>query len=1136
MKNRLLKLITVLALLITSQFSFGQNPGDTTVVQGFNFNSMVRDTQIVFPTFNGNEVERIWMKYTMRCKDGLVSPGISGQTNKGCGEWDYSCNTYITDSTRLDSIKAEINKYIVYPSASSDNNYSTIPTYNIYATEHYDLQITATANEMNAAVTSGGTQLSSALAHTKQGGKSFVLLTTAQLNAAGLTIGDIDALSLFSNGSTNTLNHLAIRMKEITASNLDDAPYSDLINGTEVYHGDLTLTNGQNKIPFYQPFNWTGGNILVEIVSSSNNGSTPIALSATDIGAAQSLTNIENQYARFFPGNYILAPGYLGVSGTTNRTIEGWIKTEGTEVDVVSWGESLPGKRFTIKVNNDGRIKLEVHDGSVTGNQVVNDGEWHHFAVSMSGISLSGTKIYIDGALVNSIDLNNIIVNTSAFNEVEISRGDWNNYFVGEMDDIRIWDTDLSPATIQNYMHSRIDANHPNYSNLQLNYAFDGATNIIDDLSPNNNDGEMIGGAAFGKRSTSQHNFDFTKSSVIPDITFHQADYTLTIVNTQENDSIMKESYIVAQNILDPANGSYSSDITTTYLNYYPKSHSLYDINGLFINENLSSNAMLLTNTVVNYYFRSPSSLELLSLVTPYGVNLDLGMEGVAWYFDVTDFYPILQGNRGLKMTRGGQWQEDIDIQFLFVHGTPAREVMDMRQIWRVDHVNYSDLNANKYYEPRTVDLLPNTTTAKIRSAVTGHGQQGEFTPRQHSLNINNGQQNLQWQVWMKCAENPIYPQGGTWIYDRAGWCPGMPTQMEEWDVTNYINNNQIDVDYGVASATGDSRYIVNHQIISYGPTNFATDARIVTVQAPNDQISFGRTNPMCSDPLVTVQNSGSGNITSLSIEYSINGGSTETFDWTGSLAFMEEEDIVLPSTTALWSSLSQSANNKFEAKIVSVNGGADEYALNNKYKSTFTSTDIVVPEFVLEIKTNTKATQNNYRIEDIAGNIIMERTSLSNNTTYNDTLSLTPGCYRFVIEDSGENGIDFWANNEGAGLMKIKTLDGSQIKRFEGDFGGSYIYEFSVTGEVSVTNQTMYAPSFTVSPIPSNDVINIETKGSQEGTYAIFNAQGQTMKNGTIKELRDNPTISIRNWDTAVYFIHFNTNENTTVQKFIKN
>lgn len=1131
-----MKLILVLALVVTSQFSFSQNPGDTTIVQGFNFNSMVRDTQIVFPTYNGNEVERIWMKYTMRCKDGLVSPPVAGQTNKGCGEWDYSCNTYITDSTRLDSINAKIDQYIVYPYASSNNKYSTSGSYNIHAAEHYDVQITGTASETDAAITTAGTQASPVLSHTKKGGRSFVLLTAAHLNTAGLTIGDIDALSLFSNGSTNTLNHLVLRMKEVAFADLNDAPYADLINGTEVYHGNWTLTNGQNKIPFYQAFNWTGGNVLVEIVSSSNNGSTPIALTATDIGAVQSLTNNENQYARFFPGNYIAVNGYLGVTGSTNRTIEGWIKTEGTEVDVISWGESQPGKRFTIKVNNDGKVRLEVGNGHLTGDQVVNDGEWHHFAITMDGISLTGTKFYIDGALVNGINMNNVVVNTSAYNEVEISRGDWNNFFNGGMDDIRIWDTDLSAATIQNYMHTRVDANHPNYANLQLNYIFDGSTSTIEDLSPNNRDGQMIGGTVYAKRSSSEHNFDFTKSSIIPDITFHQADYTLTIVNTQENDSILKESYIVAENVLDPANGSYSSDIVTTYLSYYPDSNTVYDLNGTVTGQTIANDVIDLVNTVIDYTLRSPSQLEIMSLVTPYGVRLDLGMEGVAWYFDVTDFYPILQGNRGLKMTRGGEWQEDIDIQFLFVHGTPTREVLDMRQIWRVDMRNFAEINANKYYEPRTVELLPNTVTAKIRSAITGHGQEGEFIPRQHYLNINNGQQYFNWQVWMKCGENPIYPQGGTWIYDRAGWCPGMPTQVEEFDVTSYVNNNEIDVDYGITTATGDSRYIVNNQIISYGSTNFATDARIVVVQAPNEQISYLRTNPICSEPIITVQNSGSNPITSMTIEYSVNGGTIETYDWTGSLSFLNEEDITLPSTAGLWNSAIPNGSNKFKAKIISVNGGADEYVHNNSYTSTFEVADVVVPEFVLEIKTNSKAYENKYKIEDADGNIVLERTSLANNTTYNDTLALTVGCYRFVIEDSGKNGIDFWANSDGTGAMKIKTLNGQQIKKFEGDFGTSYIYEFSVTQSLSLQNQTMYSPSFTVSPIPSNDIINIDVKGNQEGTYNILNTQGQTMKTGTIKELRENSAISIREWDTAVYFIHFNTNEKTTVQKFIKN
>ena len=947
MKNILLKPIVVLAFLVTAQFSFGQNPGDTTIVQGFNFNSLVRDTQIVFPQLNGNEVERIWMKYTMRCKDGLVSPGISGQTNIGCGEWDYSCNTYITDSTRIDSIPAQVNNYNVYPYASSNDKYSTTGSYNIYENEHYDVQISSTTNESNADITTGGTQTSSVLSNSNKGGRSFVLLTNTQLTAAGLTAGDIDALSLYSNGSTGTLNHFVLKVKEVTFSDLETSQLSDLTGGTEVFHGDWTLTNGQNKIPFYQPFNWTGNdNLLIEIVSSSNNMANAINLEATDVTNQQTWTTSENQFANFFPNNYIKANTYQGVAGSTERTVEAWIKTEGTNETIVFWGVNTQGNRFTIRTDSDGRPRLEVSSGSIRGDYLINDGEWHHLAITTEGVSLSATKMYVDGVQITTIDLINQVLNTTLSSQVHISKGHGTQYFNGSMDDVRIWDTKLSAATIQEHYNARVDASHPNYANLQLNYVFDGNSNVVGDLSPNNNDGTVINGTAYDQSSTSNHMFDFTRSSVIPDITFHQADYVLNIVNTQENDSILKDAYTVEENVLDPTNGTYTSDIVTTYLTYYPDSNTIYDINVAATNVE-AQDIITLNNSVVDYALRSPSKLEIMSLVTPYGINLDLGMEGVAWYFDVTDFYPILQGNRGLFMTRGGQWQEDIDIQFLFVHGTPTREVLDMRQIWRVDQRSFTDINTDKYYAPRTVELPANTASAKISSAITGHGQEGEFIPRQHYMNINNGQQNYQWQVWMSCGENPIYPQGGTWIYDRAGWCPGMPTQVEEFDVTSYINNNQIDVDYGITTASGTSNYIVNNQIIAYGPTNFATDARIVTVQAPNDQISFGRTNPMCSDPVITVQNSGSNDITSLTITYSINGGAPETYDWTGTLAFLEEEDIVLPSGATLWNSAVQGVNN-FEATITSANGGSDEYVHNNSYKSSFTATDIVEPFFIL--------------------------------------------------------------------------------------------------------------------------------------------------------------------------------------------
>ena len=83
-----------------------QNVGDTITIPTINYSQTQspngRDTMIDFPDDANQQYEKILMLYNMRCKDGLVSN--SSNTNRGCGEWDYSCNTYIYDSTRVDSV------------------------------------------------------------------------------------------------------------------------------------------------------------------------------------------------------------------------------------------------------------------------------------------------------------------------------------------------------------------------------------------------------------------------------------------------------------------------------------------------------------------------------------------------------------------------------------------------------------------------------------------------------------------------------------------------------------------------------------------------------------------------------------------------------------------------------------------------------------------------------------------------------------------------------------------------------------------------------------------------------------------------------------------------------------------------
>ena len=98
--KKILQLIFI--FLLSTQLS-AQNPGDTIVVQTFDYSSNTRDTIAYFPNNPNLTFEKIILSYNMRCKDNVVN--TSGSVNNvGCGAWDYSCHTYIHDSTRVDSI------------------------------------------------------------------------------------------------------------------------------------------------------------------------------------------------------------------------------------------------------------------------------------------------------------------------------------------------------------------------------------------------------------------------------------------------------------------------------------------------------------------------------------------------------------------------------------------------------------------------------------------------------------------------------------------------------------------------------------------------------------------------------------------------------------------------------------------------------------------------------------------------------------------------------------------------------------------------------------------------------------------------------------------------------------------------
>ena len=829
-------LFTLLTISLFSTTLVSQNPGDTIVVQTLDYSATTRDTMVTFPDFGDLTFRKVLMQYNMRCHDANVN--TTGGNGIACGEWDYSNNTYLHDPDRIDSVSATTPSHSISGFSGNSFDYSLTPTYSIFQTEQQVASINNVANEMEYSLSSNQFNDPSQILTSKHNAKTQLLYHADELINAGMQAGSVDALAFYVNSGTATTDFLRVRLKE-TDSFFDLE--NPLLNGwTEVYFANSTLQPGENRLQFTTPFEWNGSsNIAVEFSFSNSTTQELIEIeSALDAGD-MSLNSSDDSHLVFNENNYLEINDYKGIGGSDSRTMEAWIKTETVGKEIVSWGTNNSGEKWVWRLEENGRQRVEIAGAGVVASSNVADGEWHHVAVVFEGTDLSGVDFYVDGNLENLTLSSSALVNTNNENgiNVRISRGVNDRYFVGEIDEVRIWDTALSGNTIAEWKNRKMSVQHPNYFSLEVH------------IDMNEGSGFEIGNNLGGMQYTNAINGiiwkskkgidlfkDFEELGTRMKLTFFQGDYDLTLTTTIVNDTVFSLPNPVTEFEIVPNYNTILSDdiVPLSYTDYWEATENrIFNPEGVEVSATPVIADGNITITPLPYMRRSASKIELMSFVTPYGIQLDLGPSGKTFSFDMTDYLPVLHGTKRLTMERGGQWQEEFDIKFLFIVGTPPRNVIDMQQIWPVDYKSYSEISNNNYFEPRDVVTHENGDYFKIRSAITGHGQEGEFIPRIHYLDIDGGSNEFSWQVWKACGSNPIYPQGGTWIYDRAGWCPGAATDVKEYDITQYVTPGEtVNIDYGINTASGTSNYIVNHQLVTYGQPNFEVDANLLEIQS----------------------------------------------------------------------------------------------------------------------------------------------------------------------------------------------------------------------------------------------------------------------------------------------------------------
>ncbi len=1091
-----MKALLIMAFGLVSILASGQ----TDTIQTLTYDSTGRDYVFQFPADDGTSYEKIIMEYSMRCKNGLVS--TQGAPNDvGCGEWDYSCNTFIQDSSKTDSIKASHPSYVISNFLGTDYSYTTLPTYTYYNYNQYNMVYNSVVSETEASVGTGTENLDYPFNSASKVSKSQYLWTATELTSAGLSTGNITGLKLNITSANGNANFLRIRMKQTSKTELNNIK-PDFNDFTEVYFKNTSMAAGENQFNFYNNFTWDGtSNIIVEYSFTNSTTETTTTVEGHDAGTNMALVNDGSDKFLEFS-----ASGRVDITNSDYSSIE-------NAISVVFWvygnPNVLPVNTSAFEANDEqGRRQVHAHlpwsnsgiywdCGNVGGYDRIDKsasfdeiaGQWHHWAF-IKDASVGLMRIFLDGETwkTGSGKTKPIDIETFKFG----SNVSGNYPYFGYMDEFSIWDKRLEKEDIQDWMYKKVDASHPDYSHLINYFAMDeGSGNIISDNSPNNVSGIHDGMPSWKTHRGIELFKDFATSSFRPNTTFIKGEYSTTLETIVETDSVLNsQNMVIAYQVT-------GTDLETVDTNYYYRAGNMfvYNESNDIVDTVIVTAEGSLQITDLAYYKKNPSVFEIMSFVTPYGLYLNLGQQGKTWTFDVTDFAPILKGKKRMYLT-GGIHQEDLDIKFIFKKGTPARDVVDIQQIWRAGaQRNYNAISTDKYYEPRDVKLNTDASTYKIRTAITGHGQEGEFIKRMHYINLDGGDKEFQWQVWKTCGNNPIYPQGGTWIYDRAGWCPGAPTNLREDEITSYVTaGGTVNIDYGINSASGDSRYLINCQLVSYSNPNFSADVQLYDISRPSDRIEYGRVNPVCYHPTVTIKNTGNANLTSCKITYGVAGGTTKEYDWTGSLEFDKNETVALPiQESSFWIG---DDSNVFTATVSNPNGSADEYEGNNTQNSNFVLPDMYDDVLCLNLITNNYAYQNSYEIKDHQGNVVFSKTGLSNNTNYKDTLNLPNGCYTLEMDDTGGDGLSFWANSaQGSGALHLKSATSSTIyKTFQPDFGNGFSYSF-VLGEVTYINDAgAYVPKIKVYPNPTADIVNINVSlnGQADVDVCIYDLTGR--------------------------------------------
>jgi hypothetical protein len=237
-------------------------------------------------------------------------------------------------------------------------------------------------------------------------------------------------------------------------------------------------------------------------------------------------------------------------------------------------------------------------------------------------------------------------------------------------------------------------------------------------------------------------------------------------------------------------------------------------------------------------------------------------------------------------------------------------------------------------------------------------------------------------------------------------------------------------------------------------------DVALDAIIAPNSDPNFKIDNAICLNPKIRIKNIGQKAAKELYIDYWVDAKNKQTYIWRGEIKNSEIKEIELPQMS--W----KGTDTKSPIFYCSIQ--------KNQYNSSFWN-DLLASKFnlvdqlpsekiILELKSSSGEQKNKNKIKlvNASNQVVFEKEYFGDSKTYLDTIQVPKNCYKLTLIDSNSeyecgDGLSFWFSNHkpiskdsfGYGntpgsFRILNAKDQSELKKFNPDFGGLIMYQFS--------------------------------------------------------------------------------------------